>query len=162
MAMWRSCRRCWRREPAPPSSTTPAGMPAAGPPKAASPASSRRSNAPPIRRSGDAFAFYPGRASEGLSRSADRGLLDVVADIGLERDEIVLEPFGQVARRLVISLLVAPGAARVEDVGRNVGAAFRHQEPEIRVLAHRRRGEPAVERGPQKPAGMRDRHPLAD
>jgi hypothetical protein len=57
--------------------------------------------------------------------------------------EIRCEAPGQLARGLVIRLLVGPGAARVEDLARNLWTAFRHEDPEIGVLAHRRRGRRA-------------------
>ncbi len=96
------------------------------------------------------------------SRRADRGALHFAADKRLELGEIVLEPAAQAARHLVIGPLVGPGAARVEHIGRDLGTALGHQEPEIGVLAHRRPGEAAVERGAQQRAGMGDRHALAD
>src|SRR5579862_3163499 len=97
-------------------------------------------------------ALSPGRG-EGifcLCGGADRGALYLAADERLELGEIVREAAAQVARDLVIGALVGPGAARVEDGGRQVGAALGDEEPEIRVLAHCRPGEAAVERGAQE------------
>src|SRR5271155_1261877 len=98
------------------------------------------------------------RQEKPLSRGADCDFLDFAADEGLVFAEIGLEALGQTARGLVIGLLVGPGAARVEHLVRHLGAAFRHEEAEIRLLADGRRGEAAVERGAQQGAGMGDRH----
>src|SRR5919206_4137680 len=97
-----------------------------------------------------------------LGGGADRGALYFAADKRLEGGEIVLEAAAQVARDLVIGALVGPGAARVEHIGRQIGAALRNQEPEIRVLPHRRAGETAIERSAEQRAGVGDRHTLSD
>src|SRR6266568_2301485 len=85
---------------------------------------------------------HPGQA---LSRGADRDFLDFAADERLVLREIRREAPGQLACGLVIGLLVGPGTARVETLVRNLGAAFRHEDPEIGVLADRCGGEATVE-----------------
>src|SRR5712691_2402121 len=95
-------------------------------------------------REGPAPKAWEGKGLS-LSRRPDRGALDFAADERLEFLEIVLEPAAQAARHLVVAVLVGPGAARIEHAGRQVGAALRHQEAEIRVLPHRHAGEAAVE-----------------
>src|SRR5580693_7955322 len=101
------------------------------------------------RRFSSGSLVSPGRRGSRLGRGADRDFLDLAADEGLVFAEIGLEALGQAARGLVIGLLVGPGAARVEHLVRHLGAAFRHEKAEIRLLADRRRGETAVERGAQ-------------
>src|SRR5262249_27899815 len=85
-----------------------------------------------------------------LCRRADRGVLDFAADEGLELGEVGREAPGQPAGGLVIGLLVGPGAARVEHFVRYLGAGLGYEHPEIGVLAHRGRGETAVEGRPQQ------------
>src|SRR5437763_9862585 len=76
-----------------------------------------------------------------LSRGADRGIFHLAADERLVFLEVVLEATAQAARHLVVAVLVGPGAARIEHAPRQVGAVFRHQEAEIRVLSHRHAGQ---------------------
>src|SRR5271169_2916142 len=102
------------------------------------------------------------RSGRPLCRGVDRGLLDLTAYEGLEFGEVRRETPGQLARGLVIGLLVGPGAARVEHLARDLGAALGHHKPEIGVLAHRCGGEPAVECRAQQRARVMDRHAPAD
>ena len=97
----------------------------------------------------------------GSGGGVDAGGLHVVADIGLELLEVALEALGELARRLVIGLLVGPGVARVEHVGRHIGAGLGHVEAEIRLLLTGP-AQRAVERGAHQGAGMGDRHAAAD
>src|SRR5215472_7956478 len=99
-----------------------------------------------------------GLAGRNLGGGADCGFFDLAADEWLVFAEIGLEAAGQPACGLVIGLLIRPGAARVEDLIRHLGAALRHEQAEIGVLPHRRRGEAAVEGGAQQGAGVRDWH----
>src|SRR2546421_5610559 len=72
-----------------------------------------------------------------LSRGADCDFLDFAADERLVCAEIGFEALRQAPCGLVIGLLVGPSAARVEHLVRHLGAAFRHEEAEIRLLADR-------------------------
>ena len=72
------------------------------------------------------------------------------------------ETADQVARRVVVGLLVGPGVAWPQHLARHVGAGVGHGQAEARVDAHRRRRQPAVERGMQQRAGVLDLHPAAD
>src|SRR5216684_1062843 len=95
-------------------------------------------------------------------RGADGDLFYRVADMRLELVEIVLEALGDLARHVVIGVAVRPGGAGIEHAVRHLRATLRHVEAEMALLAHRRRAEPAVERGTHQGAGMGDRHALPD
>src|SRR5215467_1988206 len=95
-------------------------------------------------------------------RGADRDFLHLAADEGLVFAKVGFETVGQPAGGLVIGLLVGPGATRVEYLGGHLGAALRHEQTEIRLLADRRGCEAPIECGAEQGAGMGDRHTPAD
>src|SRR5258707_15747325 len=79
-------------------------------------------------------------------RGADRRLVYRVADMRLELLEVALEAPGDLACRLVVVRLVQPGAARIEHLGGNPGAALGDVEAERRFPPHRPPAEPPAPR----------------
>src|SRR6516165_7275296 len=83
---------------------------------------------------GEVFPCVSRAAGKMLGGGADCGVFDLAADERLVFAEIGRESAGQRARGLVIGAFVGPGAARIEDLARHLGAALRHQAAEVRVL----------------------------
>src|SRR3546814_10982759 len=79
--------------------------------------------------------------------------LHPVVDVGFELLEVGLEALGQVPGREVVGFLITPGVARVQDLGRHVGAALRHQQTELRVLGDADAAEPPTERSEGRRGG---------
>src|SRR5262245_5821402 len=96
-----------------------------------------------------------------LTASRSHGRLDAELREAL-LVEVLPEHVAQLRRRRVVGRLVLPGVPRIEDLGRDAGAALRDLQVEDGVRLELDLVELAGERGVQQRARVRDRHALAD